>query len=290
MEQQEKLTAQGLHAIPVDDGCLDSKEMLAILKKATHLLCTIPPSKLDNEVVELLAASAPSLEHLKWVGYLSTTSVYGDWRGDWVDESCTIRPSSEKAKQRAETEAAWLSLHQQHKLPVHCFRLGGIYGPGRSALDAAQQQGVASASQKRRSLQQYTARCHVYDICKALTASMHQPCPGSIYNVTDDNPANRAEVMAFAARLLKSSSDAAVGTKRSADWQECMSEGICCRSAALQEVGPKCKKGSPSSLRKPAEKRVSNHKIKAELGLTWDFPSYVEGLSAIHAGDMRPFD
>ncbi|KAL0029642.1 hypothetical protein WJX79_010174 [Trebouxia sp. C0005] len=153
LEQQDELRAQGLHAIQVDDGRLQSKEMLAILEKATHLLCAIPPSTLDTQVVELLAASAPSLEHLKWVGYLSTTSVYGDWSGDWVDESCAIRPASVKAKQRAETEAAWLSLHQQHKLPVHCFRLGGIYGPGRSALDAAQQQGVASASQQRRGLQ-----------------------------------------------------------------------------------------------------------------------------------------
>ncbi|KAL0053692.1 hypothetical protein WJX82_009356 [Trebouxia sp. C0006] len=204
LEQQERLRAQGLHAIHIDDAPLNSKEMLAILQKATHVLCTIPPSMLDTQVVELLAASAASLEHLKWMGYLSTTSVYGDWSGAWVDESCAIRPSSQKAKQRAETEAAWLSLYQEHQLPVHCFRLGGIYGPGRSALDAAQQQGVASASQKRRGLQRYTAR--------------------------------------------------------------------------------------PRSVHKPAEKRVSNHKIKTELGLTWDFPSFVEGLSAIHAGDMRPFD
>ncbi len=157
-------------------------------------------------------------------------------------------------------------------------------------------QGVASASQQRRGLQQYTARCHVLDICKALTASMHQPCPGSIYNVADDNPASRAEVMAFAASLLKSSSDAAMSNKPNADRctdadrQECTTDGICNQSAALQGVDAMCEKGRPSSVRKPAEKRVSNHKIKAELGLTWDFPSYVEGLSAIHAGDMRPFD
>lgn len=267
--------------------------MLAILEKATHVLCTIPPSTLDTQVVELLAASAASLQHLAWVGYLSTTSVYGDWSGDWVDESCTIRPSSGKAQQRAETEAAWLSLHQQHQLPVHCFRLGGIYGPGRSALDAAQQQlvqGVASASQQRRGLQQYTARCHVHDICRALTASMHQPCPGSVYNVTDDNPASRTEVVAFAASLLKLSSDAAMSNKHSADRQECTTDDTRSQSGVLQEVDATCDKARPRSVRKTAEKRVSNHKIKTELGLTWDFPSYVEGLSAIHAGDMRPFD
>ncbi len=121
---------------------------------------------------------------------------------------------------------------------------------------------------------------------------MHQPCPGSIYNVADDNPASRAEVMAFAASLLRSSSssDAAMSNKHSADRQECVTDDICSQFAALQELDAMCKKGSPSPLRKPAEKRVSNHKIKTELGLTWDFPSYVEGLSAIHAGDMRPFD
>ncbi|KAA6423018.1 MAG: hypothetical protein FRX49_07006 [Trebouxia sp. A1-2] len=125
---------------------------------------------------------------------------------------------------------------------------------------------------------------------------MLQPCPGSIYNVTDDNPASRAEVMAFAASLLRSSSDAAMSNKHSADRrtdagrQEHIADGIYSQSAALQVVDAMCNKGSPSSVCKPAEKRVSNHKIKAELGLTWDFPSYAEGLSAIHAGDMRPFD
>ncbi len=121
---------------------------------------------------------------------------------------------------------------------------------------------------------------------------MNQPRPGSIYNVADDNPASRAEVMAFAASLLRSSSssDAAMSNKHSADRQACMIDDICIQSAALQEVDAMFKKDRPRSVRKPAEKRVSNHKIKTELGLTWDFPSYVEGLSAIHAGEIRPFD
>ena len=121
---------------------------------------------------------------------------------------------------------------------------------------------------------------------------MNQPCPGSIYNVTDDNPASRAEVMAFAASLLRSSSssDAAMGNKHSADRQGRMTDDICSQSAALQGDNAMCEKARPRSVHKPAEKRVSNHKIKTELGLTWDFPSYVEGLTAIHAGDMQPFD
>ena len=119
---------------------------------------------------------------------------------------------------------------------------------------------------------------------------MRQPCPGSIYNVADDNPASRAKVMAFAASLLQSSSDAAMRNKHSADGQECRTDDICSQSAALQEFDATCKNNRPTPVRKPAEKRVSNHKIKTELGLTWDFPSYAEGLTAIHAGDMRPFD
>ncbi len=119
---------------------------------------------------------------------------------------------------------------------------------------------------------------------------MNQPRPGSIYNVADDNPASRAEVMAFAASLLISSSDAAMSNQHRADGQECMTDDICRQSAALQEVDAMFEKDRPRSVHKPAEKRVSNHKIKTELGLTWDFPSFVEGLSAIHAGDMRPFD
>lgn len=275
-------------------------EMLDAFQAVTHVLCTVPPSRLDTQAVDLLAGHASSLSNLKWVGYLSSTGVYGDWGGNWVDESCTIRPVADKAKQRAGAEAAWLNLYQQHKLPVHCFRLGGIYGPGRSALEAVQQQGGASASQQRRGLQQYTARCHMHDICTALFASMHQPCPGSLYNVVDDNPASRAEVMAFAAQLLGPPLDVFASDKHNADSRQQTFADPDSADASAKATGSNDdlaavhtntdELAKHRSISKRAEKRVSNSKIKSELGLTWEFPSYVEGLSAIHKGDRRPFD
>lgn len=160
-------------------------------------------------------------------------------------------------------------------------------------------QGTASASQQRRSLQQYTARCHVQDICKALSASMRQPNPGSIYNVVDDDPSGRATVIAFAASLLQtqhrsplhgssaSTNDNAVtllqeGSLSVADISQQQSQtGAETGSSGIMQV---VTNGS-----RP-EKRVCNAKIKAELSLTLEFPSYREGLAAIHAGDRCPFD
>lgn len=146
-------------------------------------------------------------------------------------------------------------------------------------------QGAVSASQQRRALQQYTARCHVHDICQVLIASMHQPSPGSIYNVVDDNPASRAEVMAFAAKLLELPSDTASiddDRQASAAAQAAIVETAITSASIHGKVTRK-----PDSQR--TEKRVSNKKVKAELCVTLDFPSYVEGLSAIHHGDKRPF-
>lgn len=174
-------------------------------------------------------------------------------------------------------------------------------------------QNGASPSQQRRGLQKYTARCHVQDICKAVLASMHQPHPGSIYNVVDDNPASRAEVMAFARQLLgltsgpvsHSSHDAKGAFRKGPDGDDtpqlstvgdsgssaAVKEGVVPASAATQkgvEPASVADDSNRRSVRKQAEKRVSNKKVKIELQVAWDFPSYVEGLSAIHSGCKWP--
>ena len=183
--------------------------------------------------------------------------------------------------------------------------------------DAAQAD--ASASQKRRASQQYTARCHVQDICNVLLASMDQPCPGSMYNVVDDNPAGRAEVMAFASKLLQVGPDAQVIEARhaqqntagvnsntasdastiSGDLDQHDAAGANSGTASASDGGStesalhnssKTAAASPDvKPRKQAEKRVRNDKIKSALNVTLEFPTYVEGLSAIHRGDLRPF-
>ncbi len=153
---------------------------------ATHLLNSVPPDDdgdpvLDSARPAILAAKAS----LTWVGYLSTTGVYGDYGGDWVDESSALRPVSPRAWRRVRAEAGWLDLFRQHRLPAHVFRLAGIYGPGRNALDDVR----AGAARRIVKPGQVFSRIHVEDIANVLQASMAGPAPGAIYNVCDDEAA-----------------------------------------------------------------------------------------------------
>lgn len=152
-----------------------------------------------RELVQL-SNSTPTLQ---WLGYISSTSVYGDHGSDWVDEDSDLRAAHGKGLSRILVEGNWVALCYEYGLPVHVFRCGGIYGPRRSAFEALQREGPPSISQIRRGRQRYTARCHVYDICKVLDASARRPHPGGVYNVVDDEPACRQEVMAFASDLLE---------------------------------------------------------------------------------------
>ena len=135
---------------------------------------------------------------IQWIGYLSSTGIYGDHRGTWVDESTMPTPTSPRSERRAAAEASWLVLGREKDLPVHIFRLSGIYGPGRSVFDELRD-GTAERIVKPDHL---FGRIHVDDIATTLAASMMQPNPGAIYNVTDDEPAAPAEVMTFAAALM----------------------------------------------------------------------------------------
>ncbi|KAK9826809.1 hypothetical protein WJX81_002893 [Elliptochloris bilobata] len=236
----------GAHLFDPDDLRFLSAAALQELAASTHILSTIAPNA-DFDQDPVLLGHAGDLAGLvaagsvRWAGYVSSTGVYGDWGGAWVDERSELRAAAGKGAARRRAEAAWLALHAEHDLPLHIFRLGGIYGPGRSALNAAAAQlGSERASQQRRARQRYTARCHVADVCAALAASMAAPCPGSIYNVADDDPASRAEHRTRARGALE-------------------------------------------------EKRVSNTKLKRELGVRLIFPTYREGLAAIAAGDLAPF-
>ena len=133
-------------------------------------------------------------QSLSWIGYLSTTGVYGDHAGGWVDEMSELKPSGERGRRRAAAEAGWLALSQ----PAHLFRLAGIYGPGSSTLDTVRE-GRAKRIVKPG---QIFSRIHVADIARVLEASMARPHPGAAYNVCDDDPAPPSDVIAFAAALL----------------------------------------------------------------------------------------
>ncbi len=168
------------------------------LKDTTHLLISTPPGDEGDPSFLAHAQDILKLKNLKWVGYLSTTSVYGDRDGDWVDETSERRPTSKRGSRRQKAEDQWLSLYQAHNLPVHIFRLAGIYGPGRSALDSIRA-GMARRIEKPGHA---FSRIHVEDIVRVLMASMEKPKSGGIYNISDDEAAPSHDVIAYACELL----------------------------------------------------------------------------------------
>lgn len=154
---------------------------------ATHVLSSVPPDQGDPVL------DAHDLSGVRgWIGYLSTTGVYGDHGGAWVDETTPVNPTSARARARVAAERRWLELG------AHVFRLAGIYGPGRSALDAVR------AGTARRIVKpgQVFSRIHVDDIARVVLASFDRPRPGAVYNVCDDEPAPPQDVIAHACALL----------------------------------------------------------------------------------------
>lgn len=246
----EALTAQGVEAFPFDRA---HPLPPGALSGVTHVLSSVPPDGMGDPVLEGAAAALiGAKESLSWIGYLSTTGVYGDYRGAWVDEDSALRPSSDRAWRRVEAEAAWLDLNRVHGMPVHIFRLAGIYGPGRSPLDEVRA-GTARRIVKRG---QVFSRIHVDDIAAVLAASMAKPNPAAIYNVCDDQAAPPHEVVAFACQLL----------------------GV----EPPPPIPYEAAQLSPMAQSFWADnKRVRNTRIKSELGVTLRYPTYREGLRAL---------
>jgi len=223
------------------------------LKQATHLLISAGPDAAGDPVLNAhrsqITAAAP---HLRWVGYLSTTGVYGDHQGGWVDETTPLTPSTTRGHHRVVAETAWQALATETGLPLHIFRLAGIYGPGRGPF-AKVRNGTA-----RRIIKpgQVFSRIHVEDIAQVLAASITQPNPGAIYNLCDDDPAPPQDVIGHAATLLGLPLPPAV------DYD-------------TAEMTPMARSFYAES------KRVRNDRIKKELGITLKYPDYRSGLQAM---------
>jgi len=226
-------------------------DLARYLASATHLLSSVPPDDTGDPVLGIHRATiADATRHLAWIGYLSTTGVYGDRGGGWVDETSALTPTGTRGQRRLDAERAWLGLPQ----PAHLFRLAGIYGPGRSALDTVR------SGKARRVVKpgQVFSRIHVGDIVAVLQASMARPEPGAAYNVCDDDPADPAEVIAFACGLLGVAAPPEVPFDRA-------------------ELSPMARSFYDDN------KRVRNDRIKHALGVTLRYPSYREGLVALLA-------
>ena len=224
---------------------------------ASHILASAGP---DGEGDPFLPAIAPSLRAARpeWVGYLSTIGVYGDHGGGWVDEETACMPSTERGRRRVLAEEQWRALAAEGGWPLHIFRLGGIYGPGRGPFEKVK------SGEARRIVKpgQVFSRIHAEDIAQVLAASMAAPVPGGrVYNLCDDDPAPPQDVLAYAAELL----------------------GL----PPPPEVPFEEADLSPMGRSFYAEnKRVRNDRIKAELGVTLRYPTYREGLRAmLESGD-----
>ena len=228
----------------------------AALAGSTHLLSSVPPDAAGDPVLDLCGPAIAARRDLAWVGYLSTTGVYGDRDGGWVDETSALTPSGERGRRRVAAESGWLG--SVAALPVHIFRLAGIYGPGRSAFDSLR----AGRAQRIDKPGQVFSRIHVEDIARTLRASMAEPNPGAVYNLCDDDPAPPADVIAYAAGLL------GVAPPPLIPFAE----------AKLSEMARSFYDDN---------KRVRNDRIKRELGVQLAYPDYRAGLAAILKAEKR---
>lgn len=227
------------------------------LAAADHLLSSVAPDADGDPVLRalepLIAARAA---RMKWAGYLSTVGVYGDRGGGWVDEDAPLAAATPRGRARIAAEAAWRTLAGAHGLPLHIFRLAGIYGPGRGPFEKIR----AGTAQRIVKPGQVFSRIHVEDIAETLLASIARPDPGAIYNVCDDEPAPPQDVIAHAAALLN--------------------------LPPPPEVAYDDADLSPMARSFYAEsKRVSNRRLREELGVTLRYRDYRAGLAAVLAAE-----
>jgi len=210
-------------------------------------------------VLASFAGRIAAASNLRWVGYLSTVGVYGDHAGGWVDEATPLGAGKQRSQNRVTAERDWLALGAGHKFAVQIFRLAGIYGPGRNQLVQ-----LASGTARRIVKPGQTFnRIHVADIAAVIEASLARSRPGGIYNVTDNEPAPPQDVVAFAARLCGLEPPAEIPFERA-------------------ELSPMAKSFYSEN------RRVRNALIRDELGVTLNYPTYREGLTALRAQGEGP--
>ncbi len=255
-ESLAAIAARGWRALPFDGGEA-APELKQAVAEATHILVSAPPGPQGDPALARLEQDLASAPALRWIGYLSTIGVYGDHGGAWVDEETEPRPQSARSIERLAAERAWSALAGKRGVPLDILRLSGIYGPGRSPLDRLL---LGERTQVFKPGQVFN-RIHVEDIAAAVMAGIRAagrfgPVT-SIYNVTDDEPAPPQDVTAFAAALLGLEPPALVPIEQ----------------AVL----------SPMAMSFYAEnKRARNARMKERLGVALKYPTYREGLTALH--------
>ncbi|MEM7651553.1 MAG: SDR family oxidoreductase [Pseudomonadota bacterium] len=258
--KKQALEEVGIDAFLFDRGHpLD--DVSAAFAGVTHFLTSVPPDQdgdpvLDHHGADLAALGTSSQHSIQWVGYLSTTGVYGNLDGGEADEDTPRNPTSARGHRRVEGEDSWFALGEKAGFPVHVFRLAGIYGPGRSAIDQ-----VKSGSGRRLSKPGHKfSRIHVEDIAGVLRASIAKPNGGRAYNVCDDAPSESRFVIEAAAEMLGMDPPPLI-------------------PFADAELSPMARTFYGDN------KTVSNARIKEELGYVLRYPDYHAGLRSIMEAD-----
>ena len=249
-----KRTAVEKSEIPMyefTEDCL-IKDFKNIAKDVTHILISIPPSqKLDptyDVVINTYKRTLQKLKKLEWVGYLSSTSIYGDHDGQYVCENTPPKPSSLRAVRRLQVEGDWLATG----MPVHIFRLAGIYGPNRNVLLKIKRHEKENIIKSRH----FFSRIHVDDIVGALWKSMNNTSPGEVYNLADNCPTTSNELYLYACDLLKVQAAQAISVEK----------------AMLSQLAQSFYRDN---------KRIDNQKLKDVLNYSLRYPDYKLGLKKL---------
>lgn len=245
-EKAERMQAAGVTPLLWDEA----GHIKDALGASTHILVSAGPDAQGDPVLRDFGPDIKArARQFEWVGYLSTTGVYGDHQGQWVDENAPLTPATKRGIARVEAEAQWQNIPE---LKLHIFRLAGIYGPGRGPFSKVKN-GTARRIIKKN---QVFSRIHVDDIAEVLQASINRPRSGAVYNVCDDYPAPPQDVIAHAAELLGMPLPPAVKFEEA-------------------EMTPMARSFYAES------KKVNNDLIKTELGVSLRYRDYRQGLAAL---------
>jgi dTDP-4-dehydrorhamnose reductase len=251
MDKVAALKADGVEAHLFDGAA--SPGLLQAAHEASHVLVSIPPGESGDPALNALGPALVGNRALSWIGYLSTTAVYGDQQGGWVDEDTPVSPQSARAKRRAAAEEAWRALAHDRRA-VQIFRLSGIYGPGRNALVDLKHGNARRLTKPG----QVFNRIHVDDIARVLAAAIERPGAGPVFNLADQEPAPVHEVVTYAAGLLgieapplMPAEEAGLSDMAKSFWAE--------------------------------NKRISIKGLQTGLGVDLAFPTYREGLASLFA-------
>jgi nucleoside-diphosphate-sugar epimerase len=249
-EKAAQVEAMGITPLHLDGAPLTPERLAGV----SHILLSAAPTREGDPALPLLTPALEARETaLTWVGYLSTTGVYGDHAGAWIDEDTPRGTMGARGQARVDAEAAWGALAKAQDLPIHYFRLAGIYGPGRNQL-VSMQNGKARRIEKQG---QVFSRIHVDDIAQILLASIDKPHAGRAYSVCDDAPAPPQDVVAFAADLLGLEAPPLIAFEAA-------------------ELSPMAQSFYADN------KRIKNTRLKQELGVELLYPDYRAGLSALY--------